>query len=148
MSSKFVNIECLFFDIKSDPNQSEPNQSDPNQSKPNLSKPNQCNWNFLKSPGAPWSFFFLFGNLLLLVWSLLRTCTRKIAPWSWRWFEELLELDPLCMHSARLCSGCSVFRSPCILQGCFTFQLLCIPVAWKQYFFEYIKPTIFTFLKS
>ncbi len=51
------------FDKKSDPNQSEPNHSEPNhsrpnQSKPNQSKPNQSNWNFLKSPRAPWSYFF------------------------------------------------------------------------------------------
>ncbi len=57
------------FDKKSDPNQSEPNQSEPNQSKlnqskpnqskPNQSEPNQSNWNFLKSPRAPWSYFFI-----------------------------------------------------------------------------------------
>ncbi len=43
---------------QSEPNQSEPNQSRPNQSKPNQSKPNQSNWNFLKSPRAPWSYFW------------------------------------------------------------------------------------------
>ncbi len=51
------------FDKKSEPNQSEPNQSKANQSKPNeikpnQSKPNQSKWNFLKSPRAPWSYFF------------------------------------------------------------------------------------------
>ncbi len=38
------------FDSKSNPNKSEPNQS----------KPNQSNRNFLKSPRAPWSYFFCF----------------------------------------------------------------------------------------
>ncbi len=44
---------------QSKPNQSEPNQSKPNQSKPNQRKPNQSNLNFLKSPRAPWSYFFV-----------------------------------------------------------------------------------------
>ncbi len=76
MSSQVVNIEWKKLELwqkskpdQSEPNQSEPNQSDPNQSKPNLSdsnqrkpnqsKPNQSNWNFLKSPRAPWSYFFI-----------------------------------------------------------------------------------------
>ncbi len=65
MSSEVVNIEWKKYEFwqKSKPNQSEPNQSElnqsePNQSKPNQSKPNQSNWNFLKSPRAPWSYFF------------------------------------------------------------------------------------------
>ncbi len=84
MSSQVVNIEWKKEEFwqKSDPNQSEPNQSepnqsdlnqskpnlsDPNQSKPNQSKPNQSklnqsNWNFLKSPRAPWSYFFGGGG--------------------------------------------------------------------------------------
>ena len=43
---------------QSKPNQSKPNQSEPNQSEPNQSKPNQSNWKLLKSPRAPWSYFF------------------------------------------------------------------------------------------
>ncbi len=56
------------FDKKRDPNQSEPHQSEPNQSEPNQSEPNQSNWNFLKSPRAPWSYFWSLGPDRMNTW--------------------------------------------------------------------------------
>ena len=60
---------------KSNLNQSELNQSKPNQSQPNKSKPNQSNWNFLKSPRVPWSYFSCKWSICVgknvLVWHIL-----------------------------------------------------------------------------
>ncbi len=94
MSSKVVNFEWKKWEFwqKSNPNQSEPNQSEPNQSKlnqskpnqskSNQSKPNQSNWNFLKSPWAPWSYFWAWkgGGSFMRVAAVLSCGRYRIFP--------------------------------------------------------------------
>ncbi len=73
-----------------EPNWCEPNQSTcrqcllltkkskPNQSKPNQIEPNQSDWNFLKSPRAPWSYFCFKPNF----------CTQCV------WYNFLIRPSP------------------------------------------------------
>ncbi len=63
--NEFPSCECWvkkqeFLMKKRDQHQSEQNQSEQNQSEWNQSEWNQSEWNqnFLKSPWAPWSYFF------------------------------------------------------------------------------------------
>ncbi len=58
--NKFPNLLWMLSEkSKNFDEKSNLNQSKPNQSKPNQSKPNQRNRNCLKSPRAPWRYFWV-----------------------------------------------------------------------------------------
>ncbi len=83
---------------------SEPNQSKPNQSKPNQSKPNQSKWNFLKSPRAPWSYFWDQTGVILKVSKKLTVSLRELRTAQWRRWKLLQSVkQPQQRHCKFLC---------------------------------------------